>query len=125
VLQKKQTTMGDRETQQRIYGYRMLKLLALQAGSDHRETERMLSEYSQAGAGEILDLTFVDLELEALSPTDALEAFDRASEQFYLVSNREDRKAFLLEALRIVRADDHLNLQENIMISRLFTAWLS
>jgi len=117
--------MGDRETQQKAYGYRMLKLLALQAGDTHEAAEHLLSDYSQASPGALLDLTMTDLELEALSVKDALEAFDRAAEQFYLHSDREERKAFLLEALRIVRADDRLTLQENIMVSRLFTAWLS
>ncbi len=117
--------MGNAKKLQHLAAYKMLKLLAQADGIETAAEKEKLSEFTRKQLGDVLELSLIDLEIERLNDADALEYFDRAAEQFYLNSDREDRKAFILQAIHMVRADRTLDPTENTMINRLFSAWLS
>jgi uncharacterized tellurite resistance protein B-like protein len=117
--------MGESDKLQHLAAYKMLKLLAQADGTISAAEKQKLSEFTRKELGDVLELTFIDLEIERLKEPDTLEYFDRAAEQFYLHSNRDQRKAFILQAIHMVRTDQFLDPTENTMINRLFSAWLS
>jgi uncharacterized tellurite resistance protein B-like protein len=110
---------------QKIQGYKMLKLLSMQSDCLTDAANSIVRDYIQPSHLTQEQLQQIDHEIECTNPADTIELFDRAAEQFYLHSDKNSRKAFILVAIQVVRADDKLNLSENQMISRLFIAWLS
>lgn len=117
--------MADAEKNRNLAGYKMLKMLALADGTTSDAEKKRLCDFITSNFGNLLDITFIDLEIERVKPVDRGEYFDRAAEDFYMNSNKEQRKKFILEAIQMVRADNELAPLENEMINRLFTAWLS
>lgn len=105
--------------------YRMLKILSTLESEHGDHARAYLKEYTRRNLGTLLDEAFIDLELERTPAEDLYVVFDEAADQFYIHSDRKQRKAFIIEALHLVRADNQLNDKENAMINRLFDAWLS
>ncbi|MCB0735134.1 MAG: TerB family tellurite resistance protein [Flavobacteriales bacterium] len=106
-----------------VAGYEMLLLLAESDGDfDPREGETIIDFIQQKfPLGGNLDAAIENI--SSLSKDDFMPRIDELAEDFYSDSSEEERKEFLQFALQLVRADEKLAKEENMLITRLFEAW--
>ena len=106
-----------------ITGYELLLILAEADGSfDPREGSVIIDFIKeQFPLGGNLDGAIENI--SQLNPADYPRRIDELAEDFYADSTEDDRKKFMQFALKLVRADDKLDEQENTLISRIFVAW--
>ncbi len=106
-----------------VTGYELLLILAEADGNfDPREGSVIIDFIKkQFPLGGNLDAAIENI--GNLSHEDFPNRIDELAEDFYAESTEAERKDFMQFALKVVRADDHLNEEENTLISRIFQAW--
>lgn len=106
-----------------VTGYEMLLILAEVDGTfDPREGTVIIDFIKEAfPLGGNLDAALENM--SGLSHNDFENRFEELAEDFYSESTDEDRREFMQFALKLVKADDKLDEEENVLITKLFEAW--
>jgi uncharacterized tellurite resistance protein B-like protein len=106
-----------------VTGYELLLILAEADGSfDPREGSVIIDFIKEAfPLGGNLDAAIENV--SSLRPDEYPIRIEELAEDFYSESNEVDRKHFMQFAIKLVRADDKLDDEENILITKLFELW--
>lgn len=115
--------MEERKLNLAAAGYHMLQLLAVIDGSFSADEDKIIRKY--------LTKTFpfpvsLDAEMDIISglrPEEYFNHFNKAMDDFYLDSTKDDRDKFLDFAVKLVKADNNISREENLFIDTLFSKW--
>lgn len=115
--------MEERKLNLAAAGYHMLQILSAVDGTFNADEDKVIRKY--------LNKTFplpvnLDYEMEVISslkPEDYFNHFNKAMDDFFLDSTKEERDKFLDLAVKLIKADKSITREENIFIDTLFTKW--
>jgi uncharacterized tellurite resistance protein B-like protein len=103
-------------------GYHMLLILSAIDGNLHGKEELIIKQFLE----ENKDFQNAALETEIISELKSEDYplhFNKAMNEFYMDSTREQRNHFLNLATRLVIADKKISPRENLFLNELYSAW--
>lgn len=106
-----------------ITGYQILSMLSQVDGEFKPEEGRVIVDYITKNfpAGSNLDEALQ--EISVMDDEDFLLHFEKAANDFLEESTEKERIDFLKFAMKLINADEKVVLEEDTMVSRLFTWW--
>ncbi len=115
--------MEERKLNLAAAGYHMLQVLAAIDGSFSAEEDKIIRKYLVKTFPFTVNL---DAEMDIISglrPEEYFNHFNKAMDDFYMDSTKEDRDKFLDFAVKLIKADNAISREENIFIDTLFSKW--
>lgn len=115
--------MEERKLNLAAAGYHMLQVLAAIDGSFSADEDKIIRKYLVKTYPFTVNL---DAEMEIISglkPEEYFSHFNKAMDDFYMDSTKEDRDKFLDFAVKLISADKAISREENIFIDTLFSKW--
>lgn len=106
-----------------ITGYLILSILAEADGDFDAREGSVIVDYINKNFPLGGNLELAAEELSSLNSDDYENKIVSLAQDFYAESNPEERTDFLRFAMKLVRADDQIADEENILITKLFEAW--
>lgn len=115
--------MGKAQFNKDITGYLILSILAESDGNFDAREGSVIVDYINKNFPLGGNLERATEELSTLDAADYESKIIELAEDFYRESSEKERTQFLKFAMKLVRADDEIAVEENILITRLFEAW--
>ncbi|MBI1306459.1 MAG: hypothetical protein GC181_07585 [Bacteroidetes bacterium] len=106
-----------------ITGYELLLIFAESDGDFDPREGNVIVDFIQKKFPLGGNLDAVVEHVSRIPKEDYLNRVEELAADFYAESTEEERKEFLHFALDLVKADEHLAKEENLLISKLFVAW--
>lgn len=106
-----------------ITGYLILSILAEADGNFDASEGSVIVEYIRKNFPLGSNLEDATTMISELSPADYNKEIVRLAEDFYQESSDKERTKFLRFAMKLVRADNEVAPEENVLITSLFAAW--
>ncbi len=106
-----------------ITGYLILSILAESDGNFDAREGSVIVDYINKNFPLGGNLESAAEELSRLEATQYEDKVLELAQDFYQESTDKERTEFLRFAMKLVRADDHVDDAENKLITKLFEAW--
>ncbi|MFT5512299.1 MAG: putative tellurite resistance protein B-like protein [Bacteroidia bacterium] len=106
-----------------ITGYLILSILAEADGDFDAREGSVIVDYINKNFPLGSNLEQAGEEISALKPAEYETKLVQLAQDFYVESSEEERTDFLRFAMKLVRADDQIADEENVLITKLFEAW--
>lgn len=106
-----------------ITGYLILSILAQADGDFDAREGSVIVDYINQNFPLGSNLERAGEEISALLPADYEAKIVSLAQDFYTESEEEERTDFLRFAMKLVRADNQIADEENVLITKLFEAW--
>ncbi|MEO5572176.1 MAG: hypothetical protein ABIT08_03635 [Bacteroidia bacterium] len=106
-----------------LAGYRMLMLLSNADGKVTTGEGSLIRDYLKKTLPPDVDLEEEEDFLGQLDPSDYFIYFSKAMDEYYKDSTAHERAGFIDFAVKIVKADDEITKEENILLEELLNGW--
>lgn len=106
-----------------ITGYLILSILAESDGNFDAREGSVIVDYITKNFPLGSNFERAAEELSVLDSADHESKIISLAQDFYQESSEKERTEFLRFAMKLVRADDEVAEEENLLITRLFEAW--
>ena len=106
-----------------ITGYLILSILAESDGNFDAREGSVIVDYINKNFPLGGNLERAAEELSMLDSADFETKIVTLAQDFYSESSEKERTEFLRFAMKLVRADDEIAAEENVLITKLFEAW--
>lgn len=106
-----------------ITGYLILSILAEADGNFDAREGSVIVDYINKHFPLGGNLEQAAEELSNLDSADYESKLVTLAQDFYTESSEKERTQFLRFAMKLVRADDEIAAEENVLITKLFEAW--
>ncbi len=104
-------------------GYHMLVILSAVDGEFDKAEGKVIVNYLKSAFPFRVDLDREMEELSAMPKEDYLLHFNNCMNDFYEDSTEKERTDFLKTAVKMVKADKKITIEENKFLKELFFAW--
>ncbi|MBO6515510.1 MAG: TerB family tellurite resistance protein [Bacteroidia bacterium] len=106
-----------------VAGYMMLLILAESDGDFDPREGSVIVDFITENFPFRSNLEAAAEEISILPKEDYGKELTRLAEDFYSESTEKERTEFLRFAMKLVRADDRIDAEEDQLITRLYDAW--
>ena len=106
-------------------GYHLLMILSQVDGRFDTSEAKIIADYVKSSFPTPIDIENEIEILNTLPVSDYLLHFNNAMNDFYEDSTQDERVHFLDFAVKMVKADDKITIEENKYLKELFFAWES
>jgi uncharacterized tellurite resistance protein B-like protein len=104
-------------------GFHLLVILSLADGTIQKAESDVILDFLEKSFKEPIDLIKEQAFLRACPSEEHLGHFTETAQQFYKISNTEDRNKLIAFAMKVVMADEEMEKRENAFINALYDAW--
>lgn len=104
-------------------GYLLLMIIANIDHEYHAKEKEIVNNFLGEFLPPIENREKLDSILATYKEIDLEYHFEILAAAFYGLTDEEDRKHFIEYSLQLIQADEHLTVEENKYVSRLFQVW--
>ncbi len=108
---------------QAIAGYHILMILSMVDDAFSPREDKLIADYLQENFPFRIDLDREIAILSELEKDHYMIHFQKAMDDFYEDSTPEERSNLMKMAIRLIKADRHINPNESLFLDELFNEW--